>query len=357
MPSQPELTFGVEIELVVELRLPSGYWVPPGDFMSFERKAVDEIACHRVSQRLENAGLAVEPAGHSASTGADGYLQWSVKPDISIEPIQISHSPYQRTGIELISPKLAYNTNSLQQIEKALAAARNAGKLYTSHSCALHVHLGQADGRPFPLKLAKSFLGVVVAHEKLVESMLDPDVVSDFNRFSYFCEPVSANSIFSDLTPIERVALINLEAKTYEQLVGLVNPPEPDAGDESRYYSASRRLRAWNVTGLGRDTSWRGQTTKPTIEARRHPASLDANEIWRWVGFLVRLVIWCQKAPAGKVDALVERAEEEGYGLKEFLCDLEADRETVRYWCTKTFSTDDDQPGDSLVSDLLAFLA
>jgi hypothetical protein len=182
------LTFGVEIEMVIELAVQSSW--PPDPSVRVGSLDIDTndqetetspLVCHVLGlswNMLHQAGIPVHRG--LGPQQADCYSTWSVVGDISIAAVKANAGADTRLfGLELVSPKLLLSKDSGHQIDKALSALRAGGaKLYMSKTCALRVHIGLEDNSRLPLAVTKRFASMVMTHEFLIERTFDRVAVS-----------------------------------------------------------------------------------------------------------------------------------------------------------------------------------
>lgn len=285
-PEPLTLTFGVELEFILRFK-PANYTLSRGDsdgwFSCLEEAAKD----HVVSVLNKN--------GHAVYGGDEQpgpcYEKWDLGRDTSIHIPELwlptDENGFDYCEIELRSPALPHATASLSQIKEAFELLFSTFDIQVNESCGLHVHVGN-ERKGFPLQTLKNFCILTTMFERELESLHPPSRVG--NTYSK-----SSGALFVGVSPSDVEKIIK---STYD-LNDLI----------SRVQNNDKR-HAYNLLNL--------RENKKTIEFRQHEATVNVDDIIRWVELTCSLV---EKAhePAMKDYHDLDQTDLRRYHLDAFL--------------------------------------
>lgn len=263
-----QLTFGVEIELLVRYRVsdyePScaggeGKFFAPSRYLTRSRQLGGVLRANIITI-LQEAGFDTNDVLDKTD-----YAKWTVDSDGSIEcPPESGDFAYY--GIEVKSPACCFSPWALTQLQKVVVLINSKFEVFVNESCALHVHVGNRhDG--FPLQNLKNFSMLTAVFERQF-NMLHP-----LHRLqNAFAETVASQ--FPHMSSFDRVRRINA-FRTQQDLIDCYHVRKD--GIISGYM-------AYNFKNLA--------TTRPfkTIEFRQHEGCMEPKAIARWTYLTIALV-------------------------------------------------------------------
>lgn len=269
-------TIGFEMEVVVMcarehiLRINRhAYDHSIGTARELTRLAIGDLICRLLKNSVQVScvnnmvrGIVFEPV----------YDEWSLEGDSSIR-IPAPEGPVETVAglpvaVEIISRILRPNPACSDEVFKVLSCIKSQFTMTTNRTTGLHIHVGNGD-EGFPLATLKKFSMLVVAFERLINSLHPPERLT-----SRWCNPPSRSAAFAD-EPETCLRMLEIEqCRTQDDLVDLMNP-------------SSGRDCAYNFTNL-LPVVCKG--SKLTIEFRQHAGSVDPPAIMSWAKFVVALV-------------------------------------------------------------------
>ena len=301
-PEPLTLTFGVELELILRFN-PAGYTEESDDGWSIpEERAWDHMRA--VLEELPAYNYA-ERFGQWVA----GFEKWDLGRDSSInipelwEPRDGDYFDY--SAIELRSPALPYTTASLSHVKEVFHLLFTTFDIVVNESCGLHVHVGN-ELKGFPLQTLKNFCILTTTFERELQSLHPPSRID--NRHSR-----SSGAIFMGISPWDVEKII----KSTHNEDGLIFRVQ----NKQKGY-------AYNLLNLGGG--------KETIEFRQHEATVNVDDIVKWVE------LTC---------SLVEKAHE--FAMKDH---HDLDQNVMRRYHVDDFLEDTDHLPNRSILDILARL-
>lgn len=296
----PPLTFGVEIEFAVATLDPYDRNLQPEDTRVayfLDVNEYREIWTHEniyshIANTLTNAGIPAVADQLSDSTWSPGDNNlWVVKKD---------HSVLAKTtawGIEVASPILIFNSESLRLVEKVYEVLASKYRLEVNDSTGLHVHVGNGDlGFEFPCM--QRLAGILWTFDAQIST-----IHSEYRRErSQYCANFRTRSVLRSTLDNE---LIGLEPKVREKslakslaLRGIHNIFQTTTSTLKLRELMTPCSTAFALGSCGsyfignvNNTMESGAVRyKPTVEFRQHVSTLDSKKIHHWIGLCVRLV-------------------------------------------------------------------
>ncbi|KAI5813183.1 putative amidoligase enzyme-domain-containing protein [Pyronema omphalodes] len=269
-PSFTDLTFGIELELIVTLRDPYSSRNPPSG-VSLRSALYNRLSRHLTFNR----------------PGSIDYTRWSITTDVSInynphrvisklwgynlspsshpvrnECVEIATSTgYSTIGfasVEIVSPVFRFGIRGWRKEVDTILAVLNDGDFRTTvnPSCGMHIHIGRGN-QGFQVQDLKRFAAVALSLQRRMDGFH-----ADCRRGNRFCQ---ANK--GSLQAISR-------CRTNRELVHMFHA---DArGELVKYYKV-------NFIPVLRGG-------KGTVEFRQHRGSITGQEIGMWVNFVGKFV-------------------------------------------------------------------
>ncbi|KAL8776416.1 MAG: hypothetical protein Q9194_003161 [Teloschistes cf. exilis] len=276
-----DLTFGVEIELVVCYDIRRYERFLSSDYGVFgEPKASDATKLNRlvradIIECLRRKGLPV----HGLLDAPKNKTQFSVGPSRSAKEERTNEWDEARyTGVEIKTPALYYSHSSFVQVQDVINISKQNFTLLTNDSCGLHAHVGN----PYiQLSVSKSLINITGPPTRAWGKFTVPETMAS-------------------------------EIETYDDLCELVNKLNHAKGEGlSRYF-------AYDFMNLAPATTW-GSPGGGTIEFRQHAGTIDATTINYWA-FLCCVLVQSSHA-VGEL-AWFDFLAEHLYGKKYSVLDL-----------------------------------
>ena len=244
------LTFGIELEFVLQ----------------FNHK---DHTCERLSTDQEEDEDEDDEDLDPYGWGLDRFHRllrefegWSVDTDDSIEANHdvLRDGKYSTVGLELRSPALPYTAESLMEVREVCDILTHYDT-FVNQSCGFHVHVGN-ERKGFPLETIKNMCVLTATFERELESLHPPHRIG--NGYTK-----STGSLFDGISPRVIIRMIK-KAETISDLIQLVQK------GERRY--------AYNLLNL------KSSKDLQTFEFRQHEATLDADDITKWIELTCGLV-------------------------------------------------------------------
>lgn len=306
-------TFGIELELLC-LRPDTLFSGTP--------------MCDIVLTALREAGV---PVSNHTCMDIGGltpapFSEWRVEEEVlELTPEEQALLPagYSADPIEMVSRKFSHALDNWQgEIAAVLTVLQNLEtqcgvKFMTNRSCGFHVHVGQLDGTPLPLRTAKNLYLLTTAFESSLDALHAAHRIAipwDAKERQH-CWPLSffatkqnhGGNVFERFLHIEHLT-------SYEELGGCFFLDSEDmAGREecTGHNSAINFDNLFPDEDMGRHQ----ETLTGTIEFRQHAATLDLETICAWVQLTTGMVRFASRAmqqkPGQFVDLLANALSEE----------------------------------------------
>lgn len=344
MDESSQLTFGVEIEFVIETKQSDfdRWGIRPIQMQSPYDFFTDPRIYQLVILTMRNAGLYVKDVEIDNASPSTDYSGWTVTSDGSIDirdggntdaalqdstvvnaqasmtsnaqagaeypHVQPSVRPHfhhqtwavseltnlgwpapslsgmTRSGIEVKSPVLDFSEAGFAEVYRAVEALRQTLRVWANNSCGLHVHVGCRSGI-LPLPTLRSGAALMVTFEHQLNTLHTRDRLT-----SEYAIGFDNHAHFWSLSRLERVARIHAgDIDTVNQLVRLMCPNDA-------------RL-AYNFMPLFQTNQ---QASLGTIEFRAHAGSVDAERVVAWAQLVTGLMYYAHSAPTCDQMALIQ---------------------------------------------------
>lgn len=256
------LTFGVELEFILRFN--------PVDYR-FDHDCSHESCLHAEEfARKHMTSILVENGypvyGHEERTSEEGsyFEKWDLGKDTSIHISELEPPPdedrFGYSAVELRSPALAYTAASLLQVREVFDLLFSTFDILVNDSCGLHVHVGN-EQKGFPLQTLKNFCILTTTFERELESLHPPSRIG--NKHS-----LSSGTLFAGVSPWDMEKIIK-STHNEKDLIFRVQ-------DSEKGY-------AYNLLNL--------LEYKKTIEFRQHEATVNVDDIVKWVEVACSLVM------------------------------------------------------------------
>ncbi|KAI4195965.1 MAG: hypothetical protein LQ350_006849 [Teloschistes chrysophthalmus] len=253
-----DITFGIEIEFVVAFQ--------PAKYTNVSSEA--ELECFvraHIIHSMQQVGLAVNLLHEPTN-----YEKWTVGKDGSIKPQpENPHlwKGWRFMGVELKTPIRRWEERraAFMDLEDALQVIREQVSPSVNESCGLHVHVGNGTSG-FPVSTVRQFAKMVTIFERQLATVHPHHRINNVH-----CRPPSYNFESRD---IGRAVRILEDAPSLTQLVKRMSS---NADGDKRGFGYNMR----NLITQG---------ALPTIEFRRHQATLEIPEIDAWTEVVCGLV-------------------------------------------------------------------
>lgn len=307
----PEITFGVEIELLIRSELPGSgkpdfFRHAPGpairDFDDYQpgdgRFQHDKQAVYtKVALALREAGLDAKPECETEPTfagftndyewndGVQSYQQWWVTEDSSIDkPRDANHYWWQ---IEVVSPAYTFTRANLQEVQTAIEQLGSRFTVVTNRSCGIHVHVGHKH-QGFRLESLQSLLQFFVAFEPQLD-LLHP--MHRRHAQHLWAGPLRyVSQMASDYNVRNR-----LDWQPIDVPFALDQIQETSDIGELIYLWGTRKNFTITPTNL------QAHKNKKTLEFRQHASTLDSESVLNWINLVVRLVSTVESIPRAQL--------------------------------------------------------
>ncbi|KAI9889603.1 MAG: hypothetical protein M1814_005110 [Vezdaea aestivalis] len=312
-----DLSVGIEVEFFATIKK-SKFKGSKYDMRRF-------IAGH--IQLLKLPGLSVF-VGEGSNGEAQDYTHWTVTNDHSIDPSfpdMLAEDEWAEP-IELISKAYAANDPLFEKHLKSIFAPlpkkhyrgsfKSTGKktkIQLNGSTNLHVHIGMGK-IGFSVPHLKRLAALCLLFEEEIDRVLDDHV--GFLRESPHARSNLHNVILAEeglnRSPsklIERLRAAKSTAAIADIMCPAVNDEEPSSC--RRYYKYNfMSANVWTISG--RKQNIQQQTGFGTVEFRQHQGSVNGEEIFGWVKFLLAFVKLSEVIPDEILDRFVETKEQGG---------------------------------------------
>jgi hypothetical protein len=352
------LTFGIEIELILEVTL-STQQLALGKDPERHIRATYEVI-HNALRSSNIAVRLVKPeASESPATELEyPYGSWMIRSDDSLHSNRLPASGQVNMGVEIVSRYLPFAESSYAEIRQVLAILHALPdiEIFFNDTCSLHVHIGLSDSSVLPIETARRIAQLAMAYEHLTDRMIPPAWRDGGRVYRHYSSRLTQVSpAFKRLVREGQYAKISsmLEGcKTHRHLVEMCHPL---VLDEFNRYTAV------NLVGLCANNALE-HGTKPTIEFRRWGATVNAEEICHTVKFLGRLVEsggetsgdefvrfvmlgWVQRSRMDRKEKdetpekkNCDKKEEASNDLESFLASLGCEESTVNFFKHRDWS-------------------
>jgi hypothetical protein len=303
--TQKPLTFGIEFEFVVEIR-------NAADAMNIFKEGAPK---HNTEWALEMvkkyvADVLSRFVEHETSLdynkatekGVTDFSKWYITKDQTIE--RRESSKLYSYPIEVISPVLDFNEDSLGKIEKACEAITRKCNIDINNSCGLHVHIGNrgnnlewTDVRKLVAVLWTLEPQIVQLHptnrhikfqcENIRGRYIDPKLADDTNAVS------DPKPIIGKILKYEKLADLDfdhrLDGQSAYNLKKLQEKPPSKNAPKAKTISFAKEASAGK-----------------TIEFRQHRGTLNGDEAIAWLRLCAGLFTLAQRLDEKTLQELLE---------------------------------------------------
>ncbi|MCJ1348135.1 hypothetical protein MMC31_006366 [Peltigera leucophlebia] len=277
------ITFGVEIEILVRPRLvrediaqefARRGWNNEQSLSSKERRANIMLLRQILASKLSDAGI-------PAHTEKQSYQKWTVDCDASIvEPVEADGSrPFnQQIGLEIISSIQTSLNEGVTAIQNVWGVLTAILQVKEHQSCSTHIHIGFSEGWSLKdlKRRAKGWFWV----ERGIEAAMP-----EHRRNCVWAVPNHLCRSNNENTTMGEVYAQAIETSTFASVFSFVD--EVRSAEELIVRAAPERYLSWNLQSL---------KTYGTMEFRRPPQSLTAEDTVHWVEMAVGIVNWALAA-------------------------------------------------------------
>lgn len=367
--SEP-LTFGIEFEFILIVDTDNIPWGIPHSLetgIDIVRKVLQKDGKVKVfgENDIETRDLDVWVETYDSTGGdvsepkigsfnADRFRKWTVEDDASITLnddgyTQLPHS-YGAFSVELKSRIFSvHQDNWMEEITHVLNLLHsklNSGKdgssirLVTNNTCGLHVHVGRqatanSPGR-FTVETLKKLLQLTTGFERQIDQLHTTNRIKHENTyFPPYCQPPSLlflqpahnNPLLQKTrtgTPKDWCKAIETHIHRLQDL------PLITANKKYLAYNlanATPSARAWTPT-YEKARKW-------TVEFRQHRGTLDPDELFAWLGFVLPLVNHAATTPARHIwDLLFARVDDPAFATSDLLAAIGAPAAVAEHYAS-----------------------
>jgi hypothetical protein len=264
-----------------------------------------------IVQMLHEAGFPVHwergSSSSSSSSSFDGDVvsKWQVVSDGSI--FGPEKSPYLWTGVEVKSPALAFNKQSLRAVEQVCRLITKRYIVQVNTTTGLHVHCSAGLETNFRLQTMQNLFAFLYAFEPQLDSIHPPD-----RQNNNYAHSIRVHSIFTDLwwkqygqMPTLMQGVLELLKK--DDMLELMTAVCYTWKDKSMRYNSFNMFQLLNKKKRGR--LWRHH--KRTIEFRQHEGTLEPERVVQWVKTVVGIINVVDTTGQDSLKHLLRKVEDE----------------------------------------------
>ncbi|GME27483.1 hypothetical protein GTA08_BOTSDO08381 [Neofusicoccum parvum] len=280
---------------------------------------------------------------------ADCYSKWTVETDGSVG-LTCEEDAHLPKGSIAWAVELKTRIFSVQEddwigeITHVLQVLHSKldGRILVNDSCGMHVHVGRkataTSPARFDVRTIKNLFQLVTVFERQIEELHTEDrIISGDRRFANFCRPLSEGfqeyQEFGPGNPL--LSSHRLQCGTpltwCETIEGIVHELE-----DLNLITRDKRHVAYNflnTTPLSEAKISRENSQKWTVEFRQHRGTLDADEVFAWLGFVLSAVQYAETTSFQEhQELLVARVEDPQFTIFDLLKAIGAPAEVTSYY-------------------------
>ncbi|ESZ95530.1 hypothetical protein SBOR_4083 [Sclerotinia borealis F-4128] len=219
--------------------------------------------------------------------------------------------------IEMRSPVLKFNPDSLKEIHKMLTALNTNFNVVVNRSCGLHVHVGNGT-EGMSVEPLKHLMATIWIFESQISSLLPKSrsLLSCHSAPLHQCSNLGVRGFEGDLLDVP------FSPSTINEVVTMFEG-----------YAKSFRL-AYLIGGLRQPFD---EPVKRTIEFRQHERTTDPETFMNWVSFVVELVVWAYKVRRQDLKIILSDYlnQREGYSVEYLFKEIGFPESTVKFYRIK----------------------
>lgn len=241
------------------------------------------------------------------------YKEWTISGDPSLTGISKSEvvqvladrigsiqeaEEWDSWGVELVSPPYTdverAQTDTAAIVSAIRGSAGNDFGAVSSKHCGLHIHVGQPDGCPLPLKTLQNLAYLVVVYEEEIDKLHEPqrrqaetEITTNRENFYAECADPVERLVYNPESQTRQVKKFEPIYKALSEIRGAIFDTVNNAADPilrliplmGRH--KGRKVNFSALSQLGRPS---------TVEFRQHAGTLDTKAVYWWAQFCTSLV-------------------------------------------------------------------